>query len=109
MIVVAFVALAAVGTIARWQFSKLNRPEWAGGTLIVNIGAAFVLGVLHDSSADTLTLAGIALLGSYSTFSTVVREVVDTAEADGLGPAGTYLAATLVGGVAAAALGIGLS
>jgi CrcB protein len=109
MIATGFIVLAAVGTLARWQFARLNRPEWAGGTLIVNLGAAFLVGILHDSSTNTLTLAGVALLGTYSTFSTVIREVTDTAEADGLAPAGMYLAVTLVGGLAAAGMGVALS
>lgn len=106
MIAVAFVALAAVGTLARWHMSRLNRPDWPGGTLAANLGAAFLLGLLHDATPDTITLAGVALLGSYSTFSTVMRE---TAEAPGRGRAATYLVTTLLGGVTLAYLGMQLS
>jgi CrcB protein len=108
MIALAFVALAALGTIARWQFARLNRPGWAAGTLGVNIGAAFVLGLLHGSSPDTLTFAGVALLGSYSTFSTVMRETTEASESAGYGPASGYLAITVVGGVLAAYVGLQL-
>ena len=106
MIAVAFVALAAVGTLARWQISRLNRPDWPGGTLAANLGAAFLLGLLHDATPDTLTLAGVGLLGSYSTFSTVMREA---AEGAGTRSGAPYLAMTVVGGVALAYLGMQLS
>jgi CrcB protein len=106
VIAVAFVALAAAGTVARWQVGRLNQPDWPGGTLAVNLGAAFLLGLLHDATPDTLTLAGVALLGSYSTFSTVMRE---TAEARRTRGAAVYLTTTLVGGVALAYLGMQLS
>lgn len=108
MIALAFVALAALGTVARWQLARLNRPSWAAGTLTVNIGAAFVLSLLHDSSPNTLTLAGVALLGSYSTFSTIIRETAETAESGDYRAASTYLVITLAGGVLAAYVGLQL-
>jgi fluoride ion exporter CrcB/FEX len=109
MIALAFVALAAIGTLARWQLARFNRPGWAAGTFAVNIGAAFVLGLLHGSSPDTLTLAGVALLGSYSTFSTIMGETTETVESGGLGPASAYLAITVMGGVLAAYVGLQLA
>lgn len=106
MIAVGFVLLAAGGALARWQFTRLNTIAWPGGTLTVNVGAAFVLGLLSNSSASTMTLAGTALLGSYSTFSTIMREVTDLTGSEGLQRAATYLGVTLVAGIGAALVGL---
>lgn len=109
MIALAFLALAAVGALGRWAMSRINRPDWPGGTLAVNLGAAFVLGLLHGSGADTRTLMGVGLLGSYSTFSTVMLELVDVRSHAGARTAGSYLAITVVGGVGLAYVGLRLS
>ncbi|MGI9624546.1 MAG: CrcB family protein, partial [Acidimicrobiales bacterium] len=76
--------------------------------LTANIGAAFLLGLLHDTGGDALILIGAGALGSYSTFSTIVREVTETTEIGQRGPALRYLATTLVLGIGAAWLGIQL-
>src|SRR5439155_4055304 len=46
------------------------------GTLVVNLSGAFALGLLAgaDVAGDALLLAGTALLGSYTTFSTWMLE-----------------------------------
>ena len=108
MIAVGFALLAAVGALARWQAGALSRADWPAGTLIVNVAAAFVLGLLHDVADGTMTVIGAGLLGSLSTFSTVIRELVDTSERRP-GAAAAYLAVTVVAGIAAAWVGIELS
>lgn len=109
MIVAGFVLLAAGGAVGRWHMSRLNTAAWPGGTLAVNVGAAFLLGLLAHSTPTTVTLAGTALLGSYSTFSTVMRELTDLHAGEGLGRAGHYLAVTVVAGVGAALAGLELA
>lgn len=109
MIVVGFVALASLGAVARWQLARLNSLTWPGGTFTANVGAAFVLGAIAEGSSTTLTLAGAALLGSYSTFSTITREVADLTEHESVGRAAAYLGATVSAGVIAALLGLALS
>ncbi len=106
MIVVAFVALAAAGTIGRWQLLRLNRPDYPLGTLVANVVVAFALGLLHGTDGDTRVIVGVALIGSLSTFSTVVGELVagSTGRA-----AATNLGVTQVAGVAAAWLGLQLT
>lgn len=106
MMALAFGVMAAVGTLGRWQMSRLNSPHWPTGTLVINVGAAFVLGLLANSSASTLTLAGVGLLGSYSTFSTVAREVVELSDAESTRWAVGYLAVTLLLGLGAAVIGL---
>ncbi|MFV2038866.1 MAG: CrcB family protein [Acidimicrobiales bacterium] len=109
MMVLAFGLLAVAGAVGRWQMTRLNSTGWPVGTLAVNVGAAFVLGLLANSSSSTITLAGVGLLGSYSTFSTVVREVTDLSELEGRRWGARYLVVTLVLGVAAALIGLELA
>jgi len=77
------------------------------GTLVVNLSGAFALGLLAgaDVAGDALLLAGTALLGSYTTFSTWMLESQRLGE-DGQ-PARMWLsvAVPLLAGLAAAALG----
>lgn len=107
MIAVGFALLAAVGALGRWQAGALNRPDRPLGTLLVNVTAAFVLGLLHDVADGTMTVIGAGLLGSFSTFSTVVRELVETSPRRP-GAAAAYLVVTVVAGISAAWLGIEL-
>ena len=108
MTALAFASLAAVGAVCRWVASRANRPTVPAGTLAVNVAAAFVLGLVHDMADGVVTVVGAGLLGSLSTFSTVVRELVDQSTRAEVGRAGAYLAATLVLGVGAAWLGVEL-
>ena len=108
MTAIAFVVLAGCGALGRWQLSRLNTRGWPGGTLAANTGACLMLGLLADTSSNTLTLAGVGLLGSYSTFSTVTREVTDLTDNEGLARAVRYLSLTLLLGIGAALIGIEL-
>ena len=67
------VARSVVGAaVARWT----ARSGFPFGTLAVNLSGSFVLGVLAGSTLhdDALVLAGGALIGSYTTFSTWMYE-----------------------------------
>lgn len=108
MIALGFALLAAVGAIGRWQAARLNRADLPTGTLLVNVAAAFVLGLLHEAADGTVTVVGAGLLGSASTFSTVIRELTDTADTRPA-KAARYLGVTVLLGVGAAWLGIELS
>jgi CrcB protein len=72
--------LAALGALARFVLGGAiqRRPSviFPFGTLAVNASGAFALGVLAGAGAAgwTLRLAGAALLGSYTTFSTWLFE-----------------------------------
>ncbi|HWK28985.1 MAG TPA: fluoride efflux transporter CrcB [Solirubrobacter sp.] len=80
MIWVAVVALGAVGALGRFALdtfvSGRTGRRLPYGTLAVNLSGAFVLGVLAGAtlSADAYRLAGTALIGSYTTFSTWMLE-----------------------------------
>ena len=82
-------------------------------TLLINIVGAFTLAFLvarlwPTASAELRAGLGAGLLGSFTTFSALAVALV-TITTDGQGMlALSYLAATLVGGLAAAALGLRL-
>jgi fluoride exporter len=106
--------LGGAGAVARFALdgavSQRAGDEFPWGTLAVNLTGAFLLGLLTglDLAGDALLLAGTALLGSYTTFSTWMLESHRLGE-DGE-PARMWLnlAGSLLAGVAAAALGKGL-
>lgn len=106
MIVIAFLTAAAVGTLIRWRLSSLLPPPT--GTLAANLIGAFALGWLHGTSDATATVVGVAALGSLTTFSTLVVELLQLART-GAGLALLYLGATIVGGVGLAWVGLTLA
>ncbi len=106
MIVVAFAALSAAGALGRWQLIRLNRPGWPAATLGINVVASFVVGALAESSAAATTLVGVAFLGSFSTFSAIIRELNGLSRTTGRAWALGYLAVTLLAGVGAALVGL---
>jgi CrcB protein len=108
---VAVALLGGAGAVGRLVLDT-TVAERAGdafpwGTLAVNISGAFLLGLLAgaDLAGDALLLAGTALLGSYTTFSTWMLESHRLGE-DGE-PARMWMniAVPLLAGLAAAALG----
>ena len=103
--------LGGAGALARFALDA-TVSDGAGdafpwGTLAVNLSGAFLLGLLAgvELAGDGLLLAGTALLGSYTTFSTWMLESHRLGE-DGE-PARMWLnlCVPLVAGLAAAALG----
>jgi CrcB protein len=105
---IAFAGAAAVGSVARWWCSRFNRVGRPVGTLAVNVVSAFALGLLVGASGNTATIIGVALLGSLSTFATVVKEISGELETHRYGGALLYLGATVVLGVMAASAGIAI-
>jgi CrcB protein len=79
------------------------------GTLVVNLSGSVALGVLVGASVtgDAYLLAGTALLGSYTTFSTWMLESRTFAAEGrpGVLAAAVNITLSLVAGVAAVALG----
>lgn len=96
-----------VGTLARYGLSVWIQSIWT--IVAVNVGGSFVLGLLVHAGAgwsnQTRTALGVGLLGGFTTFSTLTVQTV--MEADGGRPevAAAYLAATVIGGMAAAYAG----
>jgi CrcB protein len=103
--------LGGLGAIVRFTVDGLVAPRAPGrfpfGTLVVNLSGAALLGLLAGLalSGDALLLAGTAVLGSYTTFSTWMFETHRLGE-DGEGRAAiANVVLSLVLGVAAVALG----
>jgi len=105
------VLIGGVGSVLRFlvdgMVSSRTGRAFPYGTLVVNISGAVVLGLLTGLalSGDAALLAGTAAVGSYTTFSTWMLESQRLTEERQVGKAGRNIVASLVLGVAAAALG----
>lgn len=102
-----------LGVLARFGLSKLSFHHdtliWT--TVGINVVASFLLGLLVAEpwfSRDVREAIGVGLLGGFSTFSTFSVQIVLEVEAGEPARAALYFAASVVGGIAAAALGFGL-
>lgn len=87
--------------------SALARTEFPVGIFVVNVGGAFVAGVLAGAvlDGDAALLALTAFVGSYTTFSTWMLDTVN-AVSDGLPRvAAANVGVSMVVGFAAAAAG----
>jgi CrcB protein len=103
--------LGGIGAIARFLVdglvsARIRRP-FPLGTLVVNLSGATVLGLLSGLALDdhAALLAGTALIGAYTTFSTWMLETHRLAEDGRSGSAALNVGVSLVAGVTAAALG----
>lgn len=100
-----------VGAVARFlldaAISSRAGGELPWGTLTVNVSGSFVLGILVGAtlSGNALLVAGTATVGSYTTFSTWMLEMHRLGEDDDRRPLVVYLAASLLVGLGAVALG----
>jgi CrcB protein len=100
--------LSALARFAVDGFVSARSPRvFPYGTLVVNLSAAFLLGLLTGLalSGDALLLAGTATIGSYSTFSTWMLETHRLAEDGETGAALVNVVLSLVLGVGGAAVG----
>jgi CrcB protein len=108
---VAVALLGGVGAVLRLELGGAVQHRRPGalpvGTLAVNLLGSFCLGLLTGLgvAGDGLLLAGTALLGSFTTFSTFVLETGRLAEEAQGRAAAIDLVASVVGGLLAAGLG----
>ncbi|MEA2828288.1 MAG: fluoride exporter [Actinomycetota bacterium] len=116
---VAFVVAGAAGSVARYLvhgwFLGRTGPDLPWGTFAVNLSGSFVLGLLtglalyHGFPDTPRVVLGTGFCGAYTTFSAFTVDTVRLVE-DGMAPAAAANAlGTLVLGLAAAALGLGLA
>ena len=91
---------AATRYVAERAVSGRRGEPW--GTFVVNVSGSFLLGLLLGlRRGDTVTtVLGTGVLGSYTTFSAYAVQVVRGAR--------LYAVLSVLAGVAAAGLGIGL-
>jgi fluoride exporter len=103
--------LGGLAAIARFLLDGVVSAGGSGrfplGTLVVNLSGSIVLGVLVGValSGDAYLLAGTAVIGSYTTFSTWMLESHRLAEDGRRWLPALNVVASLVLGVGAAALG----
>ena len=109
--VIGFVVAAAAGAFARAEAGRRwNRHEGLPfGTLIVNVTGSFLLGLLVNTAPPAITVLGVAGLGAYTTFSSFARDTVALIEQRRVVLAAAYVGATVVLGIVAAAVGVGLA
>ena len=110
---VALVGLAgAAGALARYGLGVavgVRSFPWA--TLGINLTGSFVLGLvltmgIQRGWPETTTVPiAVGFLGAYTTFSTFSFETYTLLRTDRAAVAMTYVAISMVGGIAAAALG----
>lgn len=103
----------AVGAGLRFFISNtlLVRGNWPWPTFCVNLAGGFLMGalaafVLRGSASEELRLfAGVGILGGFTTFSAFSLESFYMIERGHWGMAAAYCGASVVGSVAALALG----
>ncbi len=120
----ALVAAGAIpGALLRWQLDRLSRDlpigvlpellaEGRGAVLLVNLVGSFLLGLLVAGAGrqPRLTLlGGIGFCGSFTTFSSWILQLQQLLARGQAAGALLLLALSLVGGLAAAALGLCLA
>lgn len=94
----------ALGSVSRWGLGELVASPWS--TLTVNLLGCLVIGLLagwvFEARPRLRLLAGVGFLGGFTTYSTHLLEGHEMAA----GPAAAYVATTLVGCLALAAMGL---
>ncbi|MGY1823576.1 fluoride efflux transporter CrcB [Geodermatophilus sp. SYSU D00079] len=105
-----------LGALARWGVGTAlpHSPDrWPWATLLVNLTGCLALGVLlgavfavHPDHPWLRPFLGTGVLGGYTTFSTFAVETVQLADSGAWATAGGYVAASVLGGVLAAATGV---
>jgi CrcB protein len=105
------VLIGGAGSVARFLADGLvgsaGGRGFPFGTFAINVSGAMILGLLTGLALghDQALLAGTAAVGSYTTFSTWMFETERLTEERQVRPAVANVLASLVLGVAAAALG----
>ena len=102
-----------LGVLARYGLTRLtlHHESLVWTTVGINVAGSFLLGLLAAGSwfsRDLREGLGVGLLGGFTTFSTFSVQVVLEADAGRPGRALAYIAASVVGGIAAAAAGYAL-
>jgi fluoride exporter len=105
------VVIGGAGSVVRFLVDGMvtsgGGRDFPYGTLVINLSGALILGLLAGLvlGHDQALLAGTAAVGSYTTFSTWMFETERLAEQRQHGKVAANVIASLVLGVAAAALG----
>jgi CrcB protein len=103
---VMFVVAAALGACLRVLIGDQLNRDFPYGTFLVNVTASFTLGALSQLGSPWPTVAGVAALGAFSTWSSVANEVAALARDRQGTLAWLYLAVTISTGILAAWIGL---
>ncbi|TYP81310.1 fluoride efflux transporter CrcB [Blastococcus xanthinilyticus] len=108
-----------LGALARWGLAVALPPSpagWPWATLLTNLTGCLLIGVLLAVLAGrspeppwARPFLGVGVLGGYTTFSAFAVEVVGLVDDGRALLAAAYVAASVVGGVVAVALGAALA
>lgn len=106
----------AVGAGARYLTGRAAAvafgPGWPWGTLIANVSGGLLMGVLVgallrlDAGEPWRLLLGVGVLGGFTTFSSFTLETVAMAQRGEWLGAGTYVAVSVAGSIAALLAGL---
>ena len=112
-------AASAVGAPTRYLLDRAIATRRAStlplGTMAINLTGAFLLGLLtglaahHGMPKQALVVLGTGFCGAYTTFSTFSYETMRLVEDGSIAEAAANVAVSLVAGMGAAALGLGLA
>lgn len=119
MLIFSLLIAGAIGAPTRYVVDELLRERHPGafpwGTFVINVSGSLILGVVtglalyHGLGPIPKAAIGVGFCGAYTTFSTFSYETVRLMEEGSFGPAvGNALGSILVG-LAAAAVGLGLT
>jgi fluoride exporter len=101
----------AAGALCRYGIGvAAGSPSFPWATLAINVVGSFLLGLVLVAGpvkfdGTTTTAIAVGFLGAFTTFSTFSSETQAMLRDDRLGTAAVYVTASVVGGVAMAALG----
>lgn len=103
----------ALGVLARFGIGRLtlHHEQLLWSTVAINIAGSFLLGLLvaeHWFGRDLREGLGVGFLGGFTTFSTFSVQAVLEVDAGEPGRALGYVAASVIGGLAAATAGYAL-
>ena len=98
------------GVMARYGIGRLtlHHESLIWSTVGINIAGSFLLGLLTASgwfARDVREGIGVGFLGGFTTFSTFSVQIVTETDGGRPGTAAAYLAASVIGGIAAATAG----
>ena len=104
--------LGAAGALSRYAIgTAVGVTSFPWATLAINVVGAFLLGVVLVAGPvrwdeDLVVAVGVGFLGAFTTFSTVsASRPTPSSDDERVGAAAAYVVASVVLGVAAAALG----
>ena len=97
--------------VGRWALTALG-ASFPYGTVIVNLVGCFALGMVAQLSLagmmnpEVRTAVAVGFLGGFTTYSSFNQDTIALFSSGAVGAAGLNVAITLIGGLAAGALGL---